>query len=267
MNYVPFRQDHHPSGAVSPLPSRFPFLQRTLFTVPENEVKSGADLHSPRSPSSPHFMVRTCHERQQPSGGLGSSSSESPPAYELTPEFAEGSQTLEKRDSGRRRACGWIIPTCWTLHIITLAASITIVGLLAQALRSHQKLRQIRQFNGSDSAWPSDMSLTPSIVLLSVGATSVVKCFICMMVEAQRRTRLQSPLFLLGLTASSAAMAAFWLSAAIFMETKGRNSDDFATWACARSDAAVNQIVPYRTICNEVVGCRSPTPLAIADTQ
>ena len=267
MNYPPFRQNHFQSGAVSSLPSHRPFPRRTLFTVPENETESCANLSSSRSPSPPHLVPSNGHATQSPSRELDSCSFNSPPAYAPTPQFAQESQTFEKQGARRRRACGWIIPARLVLHIITFAASITIIGLLAQALLSHRRLRQVRQFNGSDSAWPKQMSLTPSIVLLSVASTGVVKSAICVMAEAQRRSRLQSPLFLFGLTASSAAMGALWLLTAIFVETKGRSSDDFATWACARSGAAVNQIVPYSTICNEVVRCRSPTALAIADTK
>jgi hypothetical protein len=153
----------------------------------------------------------------------------------------------------RHRAYCWTIFASLALHLFNLAASIAVVALLAQALSLHHKLRHVRQFSGADSAWPKNLSLTGSIVLLSAAATNVVKSTTFLVVEVHQRIRPHSNMFLIVLTACSAVMVAIWVSACVFAEMNRRSNEDFATWACARSDAPFNQVVPYGAICNQEV--------------
>jgi hypothetical protein len=152
-----------------------------------------------------------------------------------------------------RRAHRWTIFASLALHLFNLAASTVVVALLAQALSSHHKLRHIRQFSGVDSAWPKNLSLTGSIVFLAAAATNLVKSAIFLMVEVHQRIHPHSNMFLIVLTACSAVMVAIWVSACVFVEMNRQSNEDFATWACARSDAPFNQVVPFGAICNEEV--------------
>jgi hypothetical protein len=252
MKYLPFRRDLPHSDAASSLSFHASFPQQTLYTVPEHELDNSASLSTYHQPSSTLCVPKNDHQGHSLNRENHSQSWTSSRTHPSTPRFTDETQTSIKQGT-QRRACGWTVPPRIALHIINLAASATIIGLLAQALLSHRKLRRIRQFNGSDSAWPKQMSLTPSIILLSVASTGVFKSAVCLMAEVCCRKRLQSLSFLGMLTASSAVMGAMWLSITVFVEMKRQNHDDFATWACARSDAAVNQIVPYKAICEEEV--------------
>jgi hypothetical protein len=140
-----------------------------------------------------------------------------------------------------------------TLHLVSFAASVAIVVLLAQALMSHQNLRHVRQFSGADNAWPKPMSLSASILLLSVAVMNIVKSATFLVVEACCSTRRHNNTFFIVMTACSALLAAAWISAIVFLETNRQDDNNFATWACARSDATINAVVPYGAICSEEV--------------
>lgn len=254
MVHLPFRRDRFEHRADLSPPSHCTFSSRTLYTVPEHETETFAGTEpvqhhyssSPSSPSSGH-QNRFLNMRDS-SHSLTPSQAHQPRAW-----FGCALQKPENQISWRRRAHPWTTSSQLALHIISFAASIATVTLLAQALISHQKLRHIRQFSGADNAWPKHMSLTAGIILLAAASANVVKSASFFVVEVYCRTRPHSNKLLVVSTACSLSMAAFWISASVFAEINRQNDENFATWACARSDAAFNQVVPYRAICNEEV--------------
>ena len=267
MTHLPFRRDlFHSDAASSPYLNPV-FPQRTLHTISEHELDNPTNVSTSQERSSSPCVPTDSRQAHSLNMELLSQSLTSSSAHAPTSHSTNGTETSGNQGDGCRQACGWTILARLVLHIISLAASVTVIGLLAQALLTHRKLRQIRQFNGSDSAWPRQMSLTPSILLLSVASTSVAKSVISIMADVHRRKRSQSFRFLVALAGGSFVIGAIWVSTGFFIEEKRKNSDDFTTWSCVRSDAAVNQIVPYKAICDEQVRyflhCRA---LTVADT-
>jgi hypothetical protein len=253
MSQLFFQRSGSASRASPSLPSHYSFPQRTLYTVPEHELESCASASPARlKPASP-YSPRSDHGSQSLNVRDSSHSLTSSRLSDPRPSFAEEAQKPVDQGSPRR-ACGWTCAPRTVLHLVNLVASITILVLVAQALRSHRKLRRIRQLNGADNPWPKNMSFTPSIVLLSVGSAGVIKSAAFLVAEVRHRTKVHNSMFLIILTVCSAVMAAIWVSATVFVEMKRQNDDNFTTWACARSDAAVNHIIPYRMICDEEVG-------------
>ncbi len=251
MDHLPFNRDGRESRAAFSPPSHCLFPQRTLYTVPEQETESCVGPQSARHSS--HLSgLRGGPESQSLSMNTFLLSPTRSKAQEPAEWFPYEMQKLENHHA-RRRAYRWLMPVRLVLHIVNLAASIAIVTLLAQALISHQRLRFVRQFSGAGNAWPKNMSLAASLILLLAAIANVVKSVTFLIMEAHLRTRQHSNTFLVISTACSALMAAVWVPACVYVEINRQNNDDFATWACARSDAAFNQIVPYKKICNEEV--------------
>lgn len=257
MVHLPNQIGGRGSLATFPPPSQRTFPLRPLYTVPEHETGSCSGQYPAQhffSPLSTHSTPRVFHENQR------LNPKDLPPSWtpfqndESTGWFANMTQTA-KNQCARRRAHRWIMSTQLALHLINFASSLAILALIAQALISHQKLRHIRQFSGADNAWPQKMSLAPSFLLLFAASTNVVKSAAFLAVEVLKGSKPSGNLYLFRIvsTACSVLMAAIWVPASVFVEINRQKTDSFTTWACARSDAAFNQIVPYRAICTEEV--------------
>jgi hypothetical protein len=253
--------NHHPSSrhglaegpALTP-PSHCTFPPRALYTVPEYEAETFAGSkpaqHGPSSILSGHRDG----DRDRDWNMRDSSHSWTyPQAQQSRAWFSCAPQKPEDATAQLCRAYQWTTPARLLFHVISFAASLATVTLLAQALISHRKLRHIRQFSGADNAWPKHMSFTASIVLLAAASVNIVKSASSFVVEVYYRTRSHSNRLLIVSTVSSVSMAAIWVAVSVFVEANRRSNEDFATWSCARSEAVFNQIVPYRAICNEEV--------------
>jgi hypothetical protein len=234
---------------VSPLFYDASFPPRVLYAVPENESVHGEDtcgaLDSQHTPlgsrntgegrwTSLKRLIRLSHRPKTPSSG----------SWMV--------DDLEK-PIGRRPSGQWVNIARGVLHFINLAAGVTVITLLAHALVLHHQLRHIRQFNGADSAWPKQMSLTPTILLLSIASAGVVKACIFLVLEIFPRFSRRGNFFLIFSTACAVELAAGWMSAIVVAELKKGKENDFTTWACARADASSNQVIPYGSICTEEV--------------
>lgn len=253
MDHLPFtehREDHRAT-----LSSSFhcTFPQRTLYPVPEHETENFTGTNSLQCNSSTApFSLQNGHQSRFLSMKNSSRSSNHSQPHETWAWFRRALQKPEDQHA-RHRAYRWKTPVYLVLHVVNLATSTAIMALIAQALISHRKVRQVRQFSGTDNAWPRNMTLTASYILLAAAGANVLKAATCSGIEVHHRARPYSNRFLILSTVCSALMAAIWVPASMFVETQRQSDNDFATWACARSDAAFNQVIPYKTICNEEV--------------
>ncbi len=229
------------------------FPQRHLYPVPEHETDnfSGANPLQYNASTAPSSL-KNGRQSQFLSMSNFSMSSNHSELHESRAWFRRGLPRPENRNAGRR-VHRWRTSVYLVLHFISLAASTAIVALIAQALISHRKVQHVRQFSGTDNAWPRNMSLTASTILLSAAVANVVKAATCSGIEAHHWARPYNDRFL-GLSAIfSALMAIMWIPASVIAEINRKRDNDFATWSCARSGAAFNQVIPYRAICNEEV--------------
>ncbi len=237
------------------MPSSFhcTFPQRTLYPVPEHEMENRAGTNPLQydfstAPSS----LKNGHQSQFLSMSNSSTSSNHAQSHKSRAWFRLVLQKLENQDA-RRRAHGWRTSVYLVLHVVSLAASTAIIALIAQALISHRKTRHIRQFSGADNAWPRNMSLIASNILLTVASANVLKAATCSGIEIHHWARPYRNRFLVLSAVCSALMATMWVPAFVIAEIYRKSDNDFAAWACARSDAAFNQVIPYKAICNEEV--------------
>ena len=253
MDHLPFSRDTLDHRATLSSSFHCTFPQRTLYPVPEHETKNFAGtnpLQYNSLPAPPSLK----NERQSRLLNVNNSSMSSNHSQLHEPRewFRRMMQKPENQNS-RYPAHRWRTPVYLIFHVVSLAASTAIVALIAQALISHQKLRHVRQFSGAENAWPRKMSLTASNILLTAAGVNVVKATTCSGIEVYHRTKPYSNRFLILSTVCSALMASIWVPASVFAETNRQSDDDFTTWACARSDAAFNQVIPYGAICHEEV--------------
>jgi hypothetical protein len=253
MSQVPSERDVVSTQPTSSPYTHVVFPQRALYTVPEHEMES------PAGPT-----AAPCSSAVVPDPGaipmsqlvyIRESSFSSTRSQGYGPE-AWYPQKMQRHENWNRhhQAGRWMTPVRIALNIGTLMASVAIVGLLAQALVLHQKLRHVRQFSGTDDAWPKHLSLSASIFLLSSASMNIVKSATFLVIEVHRKNRTHNNRFLVICTSCSALMAAIWIAASVFAEVNKKSEGSFAVWACARSDAVFNLIVPYGQICNEEVG-------------
>ncbi len=253
MNHLSFTRNESPARAHLSHPSHGVFPQRSLYTVPEQDAESW-DSHSIQYSSSTLAGPENDPERHWPNTKDLTHSHTPSQAHGLPSWLVHLMQKPEDPPS-RRQAHRWTTSLHLILHLFNFAASIAIVALVGHALISHGTSRHIRQFGGADNAWPKSMSLQASIILLSAASTNVVKsaAFFAAEVRNKIRTYNKKDMFLIITAACSTTMAAIWVAASVFVEINRQRHDNFATWACARSDATLNQVVPYRAICNEEV--------------
>ena len=252
MNHLPSKRDAFGYRAASSPPPYCTFPQRIIRTVPEDETESSASQYPPQNPSSTLSVAKNNHD-SQPLSMEDFSTHPMHPRPHKPKAWLARQIPMPEGPNAWRRAYRWTMPAHLALHIVSFAASIAIVVLLAQALISHQNLRQIRQFSGVNNAWPKRISLTANIILLCVASTTVVKSAGCLVLELHLKTRPHSNSFLIASTTCSAFLAIVWTAATVFAEVDRQSDENLATWACARSDAAINQIIPYKAICSEEV--------------
>jgi hypothetical protein len=254
MDYQPSSRDGFTGRPTSTLPSHCTFPSRKLYPVPEYEAEIFAGSKSAQHDDSSTLPGPRDGDLDRDWNMRDSSrSSTSPQAHRLRAWFSCPLEKSEDPIGQNCRAYQWTTPARLVLHVVSFAASLATVTLLAQALIAHRKLRYVRQFSGADNAWPKEMSFTASIILLAAASVNVVKSASFFVVEIYYRTRSHSNMLLVVSTASSITMAAIWVAVSVFVEVNRRNNEDFATWSCARSEAVFNEIVPYRAICDEEV--------------
>lgn len=255
MDHLPFTRETLDHGTTLSSSFHLPFPQRTLYPVPEYETKNFAGTKPVQYNSSPAPpSVKNGRQSQLLNANNFSMSSKHSQSHVLSTWSRRIMQKPENQNSGCR-AHGWRTPVYLIFHVFSLAASTAIVALIAQALISHQKLRHVRQFSGAENAWPRNMSLTASNILLTAAGVNVLKATTCSGIEFHHRTKPYSNRFLILSTVCSALMASIWVSASALVEIKRQSDNDFVTWACARSDTAFNQVIPYGAICHEEVCC------------
>jgi hypothetical protein len=249
MNQSPLSTAESTHQILSSLPSHIHFPHR-LSPVPEHEMGSYGNTSPDQQPLS---SLRALTHKGQFLQNRSFSPSRTPTSANISIAWSANEMQKPVDHNLQRRMHLWTMSVHLTLHLVSFAASVAIVVLLAQALMSHQNLRHVRQFSGADNAWPKPMSLSASILLLSVAGMNIVKSATFLVVGACCNTRRHKNTFFIVMIACSALLAAAWIPAIVFLETNRQDDNNFATWACARSDAAINAVVPYGAICSEEV--------------
>ncbi|KAF7510366.1 hypothetical protein GJ744_006862 [Endocarpon pusillum] len=253
MHHLPLTRETLGHGTTLSSSFHCTFPQRTLYPVPEYETENSAGTNPLQYNSSPAPpSVKNGRQSQLRNVNNFSMSSNQSQSHVSRAWFRRMMQKPDNQNS-ERRAHRWRTPVYLIFHVVSLVASTAIVALIAQALISHQKLRHVRQFSGAENAWPRKMSLTASNILLTAAGVNVLKATTCSGIEVHHRTKPYSNRFLILSTVCSALMASMWVPTSVFAEVKRQSDDDFVTWACARSDTAFNQVIPYGAICHEEV--------------
>ncbi|KAL8953399.1 MAG: hypothetical protein Q9222_000776 [Ikaeria aurantiellina] len=137
------------------------------------------------------------------------------------------------------------------LNVLILAASISIIGILAHSLANYSGTRGIH-FGGVAISWPTDLDLHPAYFFISVSAMSLAPNLVSTIISLRRRQALSYSVMEKVFLSISGVLLVLWIVADVLQGTSERTpKTDLLSWACRRRESDTNVLVRYTSICDE----------------